>query len=152
MKRLKYQIITALACVWMAGCAAEINARGNSPTDEKLSQVTPGLTRDEVMQILGSPSTSSTFTDKAWYYIGQRTEDYAFYRPKVLEQQVVVIQFDDLGRVEEVKRLEKDDGKPIEMVDRTTPSVTRDLSLMQQLFGNLGKAPALPGSSSNTEQ
>lgn len=145
MKKLRYQIIATLACVCIAGCAAEINARGNSPTDEKLSQVAPGMSREDVMQVLGSPSTSSTFTDKAWYYIGQRTEDYAFYRPKVLERQVVVIQFDDFGRVEEVKRLEKDDGKAIEMVDRTTPSVTRDLSLMQQLFGNLGKSPALPG-------
>ena len=151
MKRLKYQIITAFACVCIAGCAAEINARGNTPTDEKLSQVTPGMSREDVMQVLGSPSTSSTFTDKAWYYIGQRTEDYAFYLPKVLERQVVVVQFDDLGRVEEVKRLEKDDGRTIEMVDRTTPAVARDLSLMQQIFGNLGKAPALPGSN-NVEQ
>ena len=151
MKRLKYQIITALACACIAGCAAEINARGNTPTDEKLSQVTPGMSREDVMQVLGSPSTSSTFTDKAWYYIGQRTEDYAFYLPKVLERQVVVVQFDDLGRVEEVKRLEKDDGRTIEMVDRTTPAVARDLSLMQQIFGNLGKAPALPGSN-NVEQ
>ena len=152
MKSLRYQIITILASLCIAGCAAEINARGNTPTDEKLSQVTPGMSREEVMQVLGSPSTSSTFTDKAWYYIGERTEDYAFYRPKVLERLVVVVEFDDLGRVEEVKRLEKDDGKPIEMVDRTTPSVTRDISLMQQIFGNLGKAPALPGSGGGVEQ
>lgn len=151
MKRLKYQIMTALACLCIGGCAAEINARGNTPTDEKLSQVTPGMSREDVMQVLGSPSASSTFTDKAWYYIGQRTEDYAFYQPKVLERQVVVVQFDDLGRVEEVKRLDKNDGKVIEMVDRTTPAVARDLSIMQQLFGNLGKAPALPGSG-NVEQ
>jgi outer membrane protein assembly factor BamE (lipoprotein component of BamABCDE complex) len=104
------------------------------------------------MQILGSPSTMATFTDHAWYYIGQRTEDYAFYRPKVIERQVVVVRFDDDGLVSEVKRLDKDDGKPIEMVDRTTPTVGRDLSLMQQIFGNLGKSPTLPGSSGSPGQ
>jgi outer membrane protein assembly factor BamE (lipoprotein component of BamABCDE complex) len=136
--------MAAAACLLVAGCAAEINARGNLPPEDKLSQVTPGLTRDQVLQILGSPSTMATFTDNAWYYIGQRTEDYAFYKPKVIDRQVVVIHFNDLGQVSEVKRLEKDDGKQIQMVDRTTPTVSRDLSLMQQIFGNLGKSPALP--------
>ncbi len=147
MKTCKYHIISIVACVILAGCAAEINARGNLPPDDKLAQIKPGLDREQVMQILGSPSTVATFTDHHWYYIGQRTEDYAFYKPKVIERQVVVIQFNDDGVVEDVRRLEKDDGKPIEMVDRTTPSVSRDLSLMQQLFGNLGKGgPSLPGS------
>jgi outer membrane protein assembly factor BamE (lipoprotein component of BamABCDE complex) len=148
MRKNKYHIISALACVLLAGCAADINARGNMPPDDKLAQVTPGINREQVLQILGSPSTVATFTDHAWYYIGQRTEDYAFYKPKVVERQVLVIRFNDDGVVEEVRRLEMDDGKPIEMVDRTTPSVSRDLSLMQQIFGNLGKAPALPGQTS----
>lgn len=147
---MKKHIIATLALgsLVIAGCAAEINARGNLPSDEKIAQVRPGLNREDVLQILGSPSTIATFTDRAWYYIGQRTEDYAFYHPKVLERQVVVVRFDDDGRVDEVKRLDKDDGKPIEMVERETPTVSRDLSLMQQIFGNLGRTPAVPGGGS----
>lgn len=145
MKYFKYYMLPIVACMALAGCAAEINSRGNLPPDDKLAQVTPGITRDQVMQILGSPSTVATFSDQAWYYIGQRTEDYAFYKPRVMERQVVVVQFDEQGRVAEVKRLDKEDGKPIEMVSRTTPSVSRDLSLMQQIFGNLGRSPAMAG-------
>jgi outer membrane protein assembly factor BamE (lipoprotein component of BamABCDE complex) len=145
MRKLKLHLLAATACLIVAGCAAEVNVRGNAPPDDKLSQVTPGMTREQVMELLGSPSSIATFTDQAWYYIGQRTEDYAFYKPKVIERQVVVVQFNDLGQVSEVKKLEKDDGKPVEMVERTTPTVSRDLSLMQQIFGNLGKSPALPG-------
>jgi outer membrane protein assembly factor BamE (lipoprotein component of BamABCDE complex) len=152
MKYFKYYGLALTACLALAGCAAEINARGNLPPDDKLAKVTPGITRDQVMEILGSPSTMATFTDRAWYYIGQRTEDYAFYKPKVMERQVIVVQFDDDGRVAEVKKLEKEDGKPIEMVARTTPSVSRDLSLMQQIFGNLGKSPAMPGNSGSPGQ
>lgn len=145
MKYFKYYMLPIVACLALAGCAAEINSRGNLPPDDKLAQVTPGITRDQVMQILGSPSTVATFSDQAWYYIGQRTEDYAFYKPRVMERQVVVVQFDEQGRVAEVKRLDKEDGKPVEMVSRTTPSVSRDLSLMQQIFGNLGRSPAMAG-------
>lgn len=153
MKRKSLLVFLATASLALAGCVADINARGNLPPDDKLAQVTPGLDRDQVIQILGSPSTMATFTDHAWYYIGQRTEDYAFYQPKVIERQVVVVRFDDNGLVSEVKRLDKDDGKSIEMVDRTTPTVGRDLSLMQQIFGNLGKGgPTLPGSGGGTGQ
>jgi len=152
MKKFKFQLLAAAACLIVTGCAAEINARGNIPPEDKLSQVTTGLTRDQVLEILGSPSTVATFTDQAWYYIGQRTEDYAFYKPKVIERQVVVVQFDDLGQVAGVKKLEMEDGKPIEMVARTTPTVSRDLSLMQQIFGNLGKSPALPGNTGSPGQ
>ena len=150
MKKSKYHILSILACVILAGCAADINARGNLPPDDKLVQLRTGLTRDEVLQILGSPSTVATFTDHNWYYIGQKTEDYAFYKPKVVERQVLIIQFGEDGLVEDVRRLEKDDGKPIEMVERTTPTVSRDLSLMQQIFGNLGKGPVLPGQSGSS--
>jgi outer membrane protein assembly factor BamE (lipoprotein component of BamABCDE complex) len=150
MKNFKFHLLAAAACLLVAGCAAEINARGNLPPEDKLSQVTPGLTRDQVLQILGSPSTVATFSDHAWYYIGQKTEDYAFYRPKVIERQVVVVHFDDLGQVSDVKMLDKDDGQSFEMVDRTSPTVSGDLSLMQQIFGNLGKSPALPGSTTDS--
>lgn len=152
MKQLKYYAVSIAACLVLAGCAAEISSRGNLPPADKLAQVTPGITRDQVVQILGSPSTVATFSDSAWYYIGQRTEDYAFYKPKVMERQVVVVQFDEEGRVAEVKRLDKEDGKSIEMVARTTPSVSRDLSLMQQIFGNLGRSPAMSGGSSPGQQ
>lgn len=152
MKKFNFYIISTIACALLTGCAAEISARGNLPTEEKLSQVTPGLTREQVMQILGSPSTMATFTDQSWYYIGQKVEDYAFYRPKVLERQVVVIQFDEQDQVSEIKRLDKEDGKAVEMVDRTTPTVGRDLSIMQQMFGNLGRSPSLPSSSGGPGQ
>lgn len=147
MKLNSLCILLTAAGITLGGCAAEINARGNLPPDDKVAQVTPGLNREQVMQILGSPSTLATFTDQAWYYIGQRTEDYAFYRPKVIERQVLVVRFDEDGLVSEVRHLNKDDGKPVEMVDRTTPTVGRELSLMQQIFGNLGKGPPIPTTS-----
>jgi outer membrane protein assembly factor BamE (lipoprotein component of BamABCDE complex) len=152
MKSIKIHIFSVLACVAISGCAAEIHQRGNLPTEEKLAQVRPGISREQVQSILGSPSTSATFTDLSWYYIGQKVEDYAFYRPKVIDRQVVVIQFDNDGLVSEVKTLDKEDGKEIEMVERTTPTVGRDFSIMQQIFGNLGRTPSLPGSGGSPGQ
>ena len=152
MKNIKFHFFSALACLVISGCAAEIHQRGNLPTEEKLGQVRPCISREQVQSILGSPSTMATFTDQSWYYIGQKVEDYAFYRPKVLDRQVVVIQFDNDGLVSEVKRLDKEDGKAIEMVERTTPTVGREFSIMQQIFGNLGRSPSLPSGGGNPGQ
>ncbi len=70
----------------LAGCAATVEQRGNLPTPEKLAEVKPGVTgKDEVIKVLGSPSSVSIFNDKSWYYISRRTGQTAFFEPDVLK-------------------------------------------------------------------
>ncbi len=133
-----------------AACQSDIAARGNIPKPEKLAEIQPGATRDEVLQAIGSPSSVGTFDNKTWYYVGQMTEDYAFYATKVIDRKVVAITFDDNGRVAEIKNLGKDDSQDVQMVSRTTPSVGRDISIWNQLFSNLGRGAAIPGATSGS--
>lgn len=133
-----------------AACQSDIAARGNIPKPEKLAEIQPGATRDEVLQAIGSPSSVGTFDNKTWYYVGQMTEDYAFYATKVIDRKVVAITFDDNGRVAEIKNLGKDDSQDVQMVSRTTPSVGRDINIWNQLFSNLGRGAAIPGATSGS--
>ena len=142
--------VSAAALLATAACSSDIAARGNLPTAEKLAEVQPGATREQVLQAIGSPTAMGTFDNKTWYYVGQLTEDYAFYQTKVLERQVVTITFGDDGRVAEVKNLTKDDSQNVQMVSRTTPSVGRDVSLFNQIFSNLGRGAAIPGTTSGS--
>ena len=60
--------------VMLAGCAVSEDQRGNLPDPEKLAQVQPGTTsKEQVIKILGSPSSESTFDDDVWYYISRKT-------------------------------------------------------------------------------
>ncbi len=107
---------------------------------EVVSQITPGeSTRGTVEDLLGTPTAVATFDDRTWYYIGRKTEKFAFFEPEVLEQQVVAIHFDPSGVVEEVKLYGPDDAREVELVDRTTPTAGKELTAIQQLFGNLGR-------------
>jgi outer membrane protein assembly factor BamE (lipoprotein component of BamABCDE complex) len=133
-----------------AACESDIAARGNIPKPEKLAEVQPGASRDEVLQLIGSPSSVGTFDNNTWYYVGQLTEDYAFYATKVIDRKVVAITFGSDGRVAEIKNLGKDDSQAVQMVSRTTPTVGRDVNLWNQLFTNLGRAPAIPGATSGS--
>ena len=140
----------ALLALALAACTGRVDTRGNLADPEAVSQITPGeSTRGTVEDLLGSPTTVATFNDSTWYYIGRKTERFAFFKPEVLEQQVVAIHFDQAGTVEDVKIYGPDDAREVELVDRTTPTAGKELTVLQQLFGNLGRfnteeGPAAP--------
>jgi outer membrane protein assembly factor BamE (lipoprotein component of BamABCDE complex) len=125
----------------LASCAPSVEQRGNLPTPEKLSEIHAGsTTKDEVVKILGTPSSVSVFNnDKSWYYISRRTAQTAFFEPAVLDQQVYIVRFDEQGVVKTVDHKVLDDGKEITPVARATPAPGRELSFLEQLIGNLGK-------------
>ncbi len=124
----------------MGACAQSVQVRGNIPDVDMVSKINPGIhTRVDIASLLGSPSTVSTFQDSKWYYIGQKTTQFAFFEPDVLERKVLVISFDDAGYVANTKTYGLEDGKIIDPVERITPTEGSELSVIQQLFGNLGR-------------
>ncbi len=142
----KPRLITALAiAVLVAGplataCAPRIDTRGNRPDPDALAEVRLGeYTRDDIMDILGSPSSTSSFGDRTWYYISKRTETTAFLAPEEAERSVVAIHFNDRGRVESIETLGLEDGNRIRVVERETPTSGHELTLIEQLFGNIGR-------------
>src|SRR3546814_3506686 len=62
--------------------------------------------RQDIIDLLGSPSTVSTFEDRKRYYIGQKTQQVAFMKPEVLDRNVLVITFDETGLVEGTQHYE----------------------------------------------
>src|SRR6516162_3072089 len=142
-----FTVISGMALV--AGCATSVEQRGNLPAQDKIAEVHPGsTTKDEVIKILGSPSSVSIFNDKSWYYISRRTEQFSFFDPDVVDQQVYVVNFDNQDVVKAVDHKGLEDGKEIIPVARATPAPGRELSFLEQLIGNLGKFNSPAGGSS----
>lgn len=139
--RLTFRSLTlGLALALAAACAPVVDIRGNMPDDDRLSEVKEGVTtRDQVQEKLGSPTAIATFDDSIWYYISKKTEQTAFFEPKVLEQRVLVLRFSDTGRLTEMKSLTLDDAQQVSLVQRSTPTAGQDLGLLEQLIGNLGR-------------
>jgi outer membrane protein assembly factor BamE (lipoprotein component of BamABCDE complex) len=136
------------ATVLAAGCARSVEQRGNLPEQEKIAEIHPGsTTKDDVIKILGSPSSVSIFNEKSWYYISRRTGQIAFFDPNVIDQQVYIVNFDDQGIVRAVDHKGLEDGKEITPVARATPAPGRELSFLEQLIGNLGKFNKSAGTS-----
>jgi len=122
------------------GCSPTVDLRGNMPDPAVVEEIAPGRTnRDAVARALGTPSTVATFDQDTWYYIGKKTETTSFFRPTVVEQKVLVIRFTRGGIVEDVRWLDKDDAREVAMVGRVTPTRGKELGIIEQIIGNVGK-------------
>ncbi len=137
----KWQIWTLLAALAaLSACTPFVNVHGQVPNPDDLELIEVGSsTRNDVEQRLGTASTSSVFSDNVWYYYSEKTEQVAFFAPEVKERKIIAIVFGENGKVENIATYTKEDGKPIELVSRVTPTAGNELSLFQQLFGNIGR-------------
>lgn len=133
-------LAAALFVLALAACDPRYATRGSIPAESQVSLVVPGVHgREDVRNVLGSPSVISTFDKNTWYYIGRQTEEYAFFKRKTVEQQILIVRYGGDGLVDKISQLDKSDGREIDLVERETPSAGRKLGLLEQLFGNIGR-------------
>lgn len=123
-----------------AACAPMTATRGYVPDEVLLGELRPGVhDKNSVASLLGSPSSVGTFDSDTWYYITRKTEQLAFFAEEVTDQQVVAVEFDENGVLKGVQRFTLEDAKDIQLVERETPSRGKELTVLQQIFGNVGR-------------
>ncbi|MES1991155.1 MAG: outer membrane protein assembly factor BamE [Pseudomonadota bacterium] len=114
--------------------------RGYIIDEEQLKKLHPGQTTlAQVGEYMGSPSTISTDDGVAWYYISSKTETFLFLKPEETERTVVAVYFDKTKVVQEVLYYGLQDGEVVNLVTRTTPTRGKEVTILGQLFGNLGR-------------
>jgi outer membrane protein assembly factor BamE (lipoprotein component of BamABCDE complex) len=138
--RLFAVLAGAIAATALSACSPAVSARGNQLTAAQLAEIKPGTTdKETVTRVLGSPSSVASFGDTTWYYISQKSEELAFFKPEVRDPEVVAVTFDKDGTVKDVQKLQSKAPRGIEPVARTTPAPGKELSFIEQLLGNFGK-------------
>ena len=124
-------------------CAPTVATRGNMADPDQVAEIKAGESRrEDVAALLGTPTSVGTFDPNVWYYIGQKMEKTSFLRPDVVDRRVVVVRFDESGVVNEVEILDKDQGREIEIVERSTPTHGREMTFLEQMLGNVGRFSA----------
>jgi outer membrane protein assembly factor BamE (lipoprotein component of BamABCDE complex) len=135
--------LVLMACVLLSSCAWLMpppQVRGNKVDPESLKELVPGTsTKADVTAVIGSPTAHDTFDDNTWLYISELTQQRVGRTLGELQQDVVVLNFNDSGVLSAVNKVDKDAALPVVVVDRTTPSPGTEASFMQQLLGNIGR-------------
>lgn len=129
-----------IACALViASCAETVNTRGQIILPSRLAQVQPGVsTKQDVLQLLGSPSTQGTMNDNRWYYISSSVGTTPFTPHDLKSRQVVIIDFDANDIVANLTEKSKADGKQLTPEADATKTHGQALGIVDQLIGNLG--------------
>ena len=122
-------------CVLLGGCFSETYQRGYIVPEGALEQIPIGSTQEQVLIVLGTPSTVATVSGEAFYYISQRAERSIGFMPqRVVDQRVVAVYFDKNRRVERLANYGLKDGKVFDFVSRATPTGGKDVAYLNALF------------------
>jgi outer membrane protein assembly factor BamE (lipoprotein component of BamABCDE complex) len=134
--RFALALVTALAAAALGGCAfSESFQKGYVLPEGALEQVPIGASQEQVLILLGTPSTVATVSGEAFYYISQRAErPVAFLPQENVDQRVIAVYFDRNRRVERLANYGLKDGKLFDYVSRTTPTSGRELNYVTNFF------------------
>ncbi len=118
----------------LGACFTQTYQHGYVLAEGALEQVPLGATQEQVLIVLGTPSTVATVSGEVFYYISQRAEQTAFMPQKMVDQRVVAVYFDKNRRVERLANYGLRDGKVFDFISRTTPTSGQELSYLNYIF------------------
>jgi len=144
-RRAAYAIV-AVSLLSTAACAPITSYSGFQAIESDPKDVKVGAdTKSTVRGKLGSPSATSTFDPNVWFYMNQVKQRVAFRKPTVIYRNVTAITFNkENEQVESVNNYTLKDGKVIAFNGRETPTRGRELTILEQLLGNVGRGSMLP--------
>ena len=122
-------------CAALGGCTGEQFQKGYILPPGALEQIPIGASQDQVLIVMGTPSTVATLNGEVFYYISQRSErKVAFMNQQVVDQRVIAIYFDKNRQVQRLANYGLQDGKIFDFISRTTPTSGQELSYLTPLF------------------
>ena len=129
----------------LASCSTEktnewfVTHNGNMPSPEKISQVELGDSKNEVRDVLGSPSTVVSFDRNTWIYMSSDIKRVAFFAPEEIDRDILTIKFNDNDQVVDISRLNKENGAVVEVSEEETATYGQDPGFFRKYFGGVGQ-------------
>ena len=129
------------AATLLGGCTRIVGQQGHILDSTLIAAIQPGVdNRDSVAGTIGRPSFTGQFNgaDRDWYYVSRQTRNFGFQTPQPTSQTVLHVRFDENGTVERVNRTGLELAANINPSRDETPTLGRERSLLEELFGNIG--------------
>ncbi len=137
--------VAGLACLALAsGCQRVPGHQGFISDIALIEGIKAGVdNRDSVEKTLGRPSFEGQFDKRDWYYVARDTHHYAYRQPKPSKQLITHIKFDAAGNVIAVEKTGMEKIAAITPVKEKTPTLGRDRTIFEDIFGNIGQVGAV---------
>src|SRR4051812_3218463 len=124
------------------GCFSETYQKGYVVPEGALEQIPIGASQEQVLILMGTPSTVATVSGEVFYYISQRSERSVAFMPQtVVDQRIIAVYFDRSRRVERLANYGLRDGRVFDYVSRSTPSGGEEINYIGGIFKSLTPTP-----------
>ena len=144
--RFKAIAAAAVLAALVGGCASIKDHRGYLVDSALTDSVQVGVDNQlSVERSLGRPTFTTQWGEPAWYYVSVDTKQAAFARPRANQQMIMRIRFDPTGNVVAIDKAGMEKVARLDPNGHKTPTLGRDRSFLEDLFGNIGTVGA-PGS------
>ena len=132
--------------ILLGACTPITSYQGFQAVEANPKDVKIGVdSKATVMDRLGSPSAVATFDPNTWFYITQISDQMAFRKPDIRRRDIVAINFNKSDdKVLAVNSYTLKDGHVVPFNKRSTPTRGRELSVIEQILGNIGNGQILP--------
>ncbi|MDS1134814.1 outer membrane protein assembly factor BamE [Nitratireductor indicus] len=135
------------AAAVLSGCnaahtldASETLTQGYVIDEQAIELVPVGSSREQVTLALGTPSTTATFDNEAFYYISQkRVRSAAFMRPRLVDQRILAVYFGPDERVSKIANYGLKDGKVFDFISSATPTGGKEQTFIGQILAGASK-------------
>jgi outer membrane protein assembly factor BamE (lipoprotein component of BamABCDE complex) len=132
-------VLAGALALGACGSMTETLQRGYVLPEGALEQIPVGASQEQVLIVLGTPSTVATVNGEAFYYISQKAQRSAAFMPhEVVDQRVIAVYFDKDRRVARLANYGLKDGKVFDFMSQTTPTGGAELSYLRNMFKNIG--------------
>ena len=139
---LRTTAAVVLVCAVLGGCGEQFQ-KGYILPPGALEQIPIGASQDQVLIVMGTPSTVATLNGEVFYYISQRSErPIAFMSDRIVDQRVIAVYFDKNRQVRRLANYGMKDGMIFDFISRTTPTSGQEINYVAPLFKalNIGQS------------
>ena len=138
-KKINFKILVILSLFFIPlGCSKIVEQNGVPTNDEIFSKLNVGKsTKSQVKNILGEPLMIDEQLVETWIYFSQKIEKFAFFEPELSSRKVILLSFKNSILINK-ETFSQEDSKIIEISSKKVISGGRKLTVLQQIFGNIG--------------
>ncbi len=131
-----------MTAIVLTGCnTTEVLTHGYVVDNQTLELVPPGSSREQVLLSLGSPTTRADYGSEAFYYISQkRVRRAMFLKPRLVDQSILAVYFDEEGTVSSIANYTMEDGKVFDTISRTTPTGGKEETFLSRVLSSVGSS------------
>ena len=140
------KIFSAIAFIFiLSSCSSAqqnewfVSHTGNMPAKERVSRIDIGSSKDDVVNVLGMPSSVNVFDENSWIYMSSDIKKVAFYAPEEVDREVLRITFNSADEVKSIENLTLAEGNNIVPEKDKTEVKGQRPGFFRKYFGGVGQ-------------